>query len=344
MDDGGTHRARARFGAINALLSREPGYSVAKKCLEVQAAAEARDLTLRTEHSVRLSDDAWSWYVGAIGEQVVGGALSALGPEWMVRHAVPIGSGTKDIDHLVIGPTGVFAINTKHHSGAKIWVGDHVLRVNGANTRHLTSARSDAADVVGRLRSHTPFGVHVVPVLAMVGQASIIDGRREGRVHPVVIDSRRLLHWITSQSPQHSPTEIALIRLAAEEPATWHSDPTAAQTTRVMQRFDRLVSEVGAAPRPARVAPPPAPVARRPARAPAVAGSGPRVPSARLARRRVESRGRPLTKRELARRTRRTQGLVKLVVLGIAGLTAPAWLPSVVGALVSAMTGGPSGG
>jgi hypothetical protein len=35
-----------------------------------------------------------------------------------------------DIDHLVIGPPGVFTINTKHHRDARIWVGGNMVKVN----------------------------------------------------------------------------------------------------------------------------------------------------------------------------------------------------------------------
>ena len=34
-----------------------------------------------------------------------------------------VGERGSDIDHLAIGPGGVFTINAKHHAGAKIWVG-----------------------------------------------------------------------------------------------------------------------------------------------------------------------------------------------------------------------------
>ena len=104
-----------------ALQSREAGYSVAQKCLEVQAEAENADPLLRQSDRVRLHPDAWPWYVGALGEIEVGVLLGALGPDWMVRHAVPIGQGTADVDHLVIGPGGVFALNTKHSAGSGVW-------------------------------------------------------------------------------------------------------------------------------------------------------------------------------------------------------------------------------
>lgn len=329
--DSESSAARARFGAINALLSREAGYSVAKKCLEVQAAAEARDSTLRTDRGVTLCDDAWSWYVGAIGERAVGEILRSLGPGWMIRHAVPIGSGTKDIDHLVIGPTGVYAINTKHHIGANVWIGDHVLRVNNANTPHIAAARRDAADVTARLARYTSFGVHVVPVLALVGQSSISDGRKGPRLHPAVVDSHRLVDWILRQSPQHSSTEIDLIRLAAEEPSTWHSDPTAAQTSRVMQRFDRLVGEVGAAPKPRQRN-------AAPALSPGRTRSAVTSPHVRAPRPTSSRPARGPSKREIARRARRNETIVKLVLLAVAAMTAPAWLPTLMASFTSALT------
>ncbi len=44
-------------------------------------------------------------------------------PRWRVLHAIPVGERGSDIDHLAIGPAGVFTINAKYHAGAKIWVG-----------------------------------------------------------------------------------------------------------------------------------------------------------------------------------------------------------------------------
>ena len=74
---------------------------------------------------VRISDDARSWYLGALGERRVGKLLEQLGPEWTVLHSVPVGSSTSDIDHIVIGPGGVFTINAKNHSGATVSADAH---------------------------------------------------------------------------------------------------------------------------------------------------------------------------------------------------------------------------
>jgi len=241
---------RTDFAGIQALSSREAGYSVALKCLEVQSQAEARDASLRTAQRVVLHDDAWSWYQGALGEIEVGRMLSELGPEWFVRHAVPIGAGTKDVDHLVIGPGGVFAINTKHHSGAKVWVVDYVLGINNSKTRHLADGRRDGADVAKRLSAKAGFPVTVRPVVALVDPQSVVDKRSQYSRPVAVLDARKLVHWLKAQPQQLSDTKLGLLKLAAEEPETWHIDPLAANTLRVMPRFERLIVDVGTPRRP----------------------------------------------------------------------------------------------
>src|SRR5450830_89539 len=79
VDDENMH---VDFAGIQALSSREAGYAVALKCIQVQAHAEDLDPSLRSADRVRLHPDAWSWYTGAVGEIEVGKLLRALGSEW----------------------------------------------------------------------------------------------------------------------------------------------------------------------------------------------------------------------------------------------------------------------
>lgn len=236
---------RVDFAGIKALSSRPAGYAVASKCLQVQAAAERADPSLASAGN-RLHPDAWPWFQGALGEIEVGRLLEALGPEWFVRHSIPIGADTKDVDHLVIGPGGVFAINTKHHAGAAVWVGDHVLRVNNANTPHLRAAVRDGHDVASRLTQKSGFPVPVRSVIAVLNARTITDRRDTHDRAPDVVDARSLVTWLRSRSTRLTPTQLDLVKLAAEEPTTWHVDPRAADTFRVMQRFERLVARVHA--------------------------------------------------------------------------------------------------
>jgi hypothetical protein len=58
-----------------------------------------------------LHPDAVDAYRGALGERQMGGLLAGLGAGWRVLHAVPYGE-FDEIDHLVIGPPGVFAVTS----------------------------------------------------------------------------------------------------------------------------------------------------------------------------------------------------------------------------------------
>lgn len=56
-----------------------------------------------------------SWRVGAAGERRVAEDLRSrtrADPLWQSLHSVPVGTQGSDIDHVVLGPGGVFTINT----------------------------------------------------------------------------------------------------------------------------------------------------------------------------------------------------------------------------------------
>jgi hypothetical protein len=55
----------------------------------------------------------WRW--GAAGEQWTAEELAQLGSEWHVVHDVP--DGQRNWDHIAVGPSGVFAIDSKNLSG-----------------------------------------------------------------------------------------------------------------------------------------------------------------------------------------------------------------------------------
>ncbi|HMC50316.1 MAG TPA: nuclease-related domain-containing protein [Solirubrobacterales bacterium] len=56
------------------------------------------------------------WLRGAEGERRVGAVLAELTVDgWLALHGVSLGRG--DVDHILIGPGGIFTIETKSHRG-----------------------------------------------------------------------------------------------------------------------------------------------------------------------------------------------------------------------------------
>lgn len=110
-----------------------------------------------------------SWRKGLAGEKRVGRELRRLSAGgWFVLHSVPLPRDV-DIDHLLIGPGGVFSINTKRHPDKDVWVGDDVVKVNhGKPQPYLRKSRAEAKRVKRVLERYCDFEVPVTPVLVFV--------------------------------------------------------------------------------------------------------------------------------------------------------------------------------
>ncbi|MDQ0789192.1 nuclease-related domain-containing protein [Streptomyces sp. B3I8] len=111
-----------------------------------------------------------SWRKGLAGEQRVGAELRRLERHgWRVLHSIPLADKV-DVDHLLIGPGGVFSINTKHHRKRAVWVGDDSVKVDhGKPAPYARKSRAEAKRVARVLERFCGFPVPVEPVLVFVG-------------------------------------------------------------------------------------------------------------------------------------------------------------------------------
>ncbi|MCU1439813.1 MAG: hypothetical protein JWP85_810 [Rhodoglobus sp.] len=231
------------------LRVRGPAYAVMMECLRIQSGARRQSRIARFLGINPLLPDARSWYRGALGELHVAKLLKALPAGFTVLHAVPVGSGTSDIDHVVIGPTGVFTINTKNHSGQRVWVGGDTLLVNGHRTNHIRDARYEASRATRLLNSGVGERVDVTPVIAIVDPGSLTFGRERPQ-GVVVLHSSRLERVLVRRKPVLSDALVASLVQLAEVRGTWHSDSSVLDDTlRHEARFTRLREAVEAAAR-----------------------------------------------------------------------------------------------
>lgn len=233
----------ARLSAQPTLRARGPAYSVMQECLRIQATAVLRGATARFFGRSVLHPDARSWYQGALGEIEVARVLSKLGSEWTVLHAVPVGSGDSDIDHLVIGPAGIFTINTKHHAGKKIWVGGAALKVDNFKTDHIRNSLHEATRAEGLISAAGGVQIAVTPLIVIVASDSITKGKTKPKV--TVLPSSWLYRWLKRRPHIYSNTEVARFSTIAEQRSTWHTQAVALDDTmRHVQRFERLQREL----------------------------------------------------------------------------------------------------
>lgn len=229
------------------------------------------ELTLRTHPRgfTTPSGEALAWYRGALGEIAVAGVLGQLGPEWLVLHSVPIGDGDSDIDHVAIGPSGVFTINTKSSPGKDLWIRDRALWVAGSRTPYIRNAIFEAERTDRLLSAASGVSVEVTPVIAFVN-----PGRRTIKEIPdggvrVVADWELLTLFTGARI--FSPDQVQRIVRAALAPETWHSAPRQPLDPRVTTtQFNAIMARAlqGAFPEPDAAGTAPAPVPAARARAP----------------------------------------------------------------------------
>ncbi|MER8188120.1 nuclease-related domain-containing protein [Kitasatospora sp. NPDC094015] len=198
------------------LAANRPGDALRRHLRTVEPNALKRLLAHRLPAGMTA---ARPWAVGLRGEVVTGRRLDRLARQgWRVLHSIELPGGI-DIDHLVIGPSGVFTINTKHHRGAALWQGDRAITVNRAPTRYVPISESEAAKAAHRLSAHCGFPVTVRPVVAVVGADSIVVSNALPTV--LLVDADQLSRTLSDLSPTLPAARVEQIYSIARRPTTW---------------------------------------------------------------------------------------------------------------------------
>jgi hypothetical protein len=136
-----------------------------------EAARKAR------EKAARLQRYADNCERGAEGERATASALEALGPDWVVFHDQRWpGRRLANIDHVAVGPGGIFVIDSKHWSGKVDVVGDR-LRCAGYSKEKVVASAADAALAVAELVGEHASAVQ--PVLCFVGKQGLAGWVRD---------------------------------------------------------------------------------------------------------------------------------------------------------------------
>ena len=157
----------------------------------------------------RPSPDACAWRRGAVGERRTARLLGPLERQgWAVLHDLAIPGSQANLDHLVIGPGGVFVIDSKHYRGrlqldptGRLWHGRSPL----APTLGAVSFEADQAAQV----LPDP-GLAVVPIVAVHG-AQVPWGKVVMNGVPVVAARRlpSLLHALPAVLGPERVAELA---------------------------------------------------------------------------------------------------------------------------------------
>ncbi|MBW4040820.1 MAG: NERD domain-containing protein [Acidobacteria bacterium] len=201
------------------MRDRVPAQALLEQVLLRQAAARPRTRLERLVGRDPVDPEARAWYTGAMGERAVASRLSTLPPGWTVLHSLPVGRNGADIDHLVVGPGGVFSVNTKHHVDASVWVAGRTVLVNGSSRQIVQKAEAEARRVdriVAGVLADPP-AVH--PIIAVVG-AKRMRVRHSPKL-VTVLRAEQLRRFLRNQPERLRPAEVDALVARFEDPATW---------------------------------------------------------------------------------------------------------------------------
>ncbi|MGH3471154.1 MAG: nuclease-related domain-containing protein, partial [Nocardioidaceae bacterium] len=127
------------------------------------------------------------------------------------------------IDHVVIGPTGVFTVNAKNRPNTSIWVGGDTFMVNGQRVPYIRNSRHEARRAARLLTEQVAFAVEAVGVVAVVGAYkgyTVKKQPEDGAV--VVVPLKRITRYLRRLPLRLSAREIDAIYEVARRSTTWH--------------------------------------------------------------------------------------------------------------------------
>ena len=201
------------------LATNAAGEAVREQAVSAQVAAPVRTLMARA-FGVHTEERAWR--IGAVGEEKVGTQLAKLvkkDPRWRVIHAIPVGNRGSDIDHLIIGPGGVFTANAKHHPDAKIWVGGNTVMVNGSKQPYVRNSRHEAARASDLLTQGCGFPVFVEGLIVTVNAADVVVKSQPDGV--TVVPRMQVTKWLLRHGEVLGSEAIDAIYDLARRSTTW---------------------------------------------------------------------------------------------------------------------------
>ena len=198
----------------DSLVGRKAGASAAERARGLRAAAPVRS---RMARLLGVHTDERAWRRGATGERATAWWLGRLPAGWQLFNDIPVGDRGANIDHVLVGPAGVFTVNAKNLTG-KVWVASRSILHNGHKTSFLPKAVHEAKRASRLLSAALDRPIEVYPILAILADDWTL---KERPTDVLVAAPRGVKDWLRRRPAVLSPREVTAISAAVSKPTTW---------------------------------------------------------------------------------------------------------------------------
>lgn len=180
-------------------------------------------------------------YRVARGDVAVIDVLTQLGPDWLVRTCEP--AGGSGIEHIVVGPAGIFCMVVRHQLGGAIWIDGGVLLADGERQSHLRDAEFSAVRLTQVMSDAVGSRVDVTPCLVLLGTRSVTVAKPPKRV--AVMTSRDIRTWLKGMPAVVPKSELDVIRASVATHPEWHAvGSQQSLSARTLEMFRKVQAEM----------------------------------------------------------------------------------------------------
>jgi hypothetical protein len=173
------------------------------------------DLSANRPGQLIENEDDASYRAGVAGEQRTAGVLAGLEHiGYRVLHSIPL-SPRKDIDHLVIGPTGIWTVNTKATTYDVTAKAGGAVYSDGYRQKWIESITRDAAVAAEHLSAAARMDLQCQPLVAVWSTMSVSSS------HDALVAGETLLGAITGPVDRFPAEWADVIYNVARRSDTW---------------------------------------------------------------------------------------------------------------------------
>jgi len=205
------------FASARRFIQAQAGETVPPTLPALPAVSALPWLDLAAHRPGQLIEDQEdaSYRAGVAGEQRTAGVLAGLERNgYRMLHSVPL-SPRKDIDHLVIGPTGIWAINTKSSTYDVTAKADGAVYSDGYLQKWIDSILRDAVVAGEHLSAAARMDLQCRPLVAVWTTMSVASS------YEALVQGESLVGSITGASGRFPAEWVDVVYNVARRSDTW---------------------------------------------------------------------------------------------------------------------------